>query len=50
MIEIRQDEIRAAAGAVVWAARMAEAYRLIEAEAVRLCESCPGACFASGES
>jgi predicted N-formylglutamate amidohydrolase len=50
MIEIRQDGIRAAADADAWAARLAEAYRLIEAEAVRLCESCPGASFALGES
>jgi len=35
MIEIRQDEIRAAAGAAAWAARLAEAYSLIEAEALR---------------
>jgi hypothetical protein len=48
MIEIRQDEIRTAAGAAVWAARMAEAYQLIEAEAVRFCESCLGAYSASG--
>jgi predicted N-formylglutamate amidohydrolase len=36
MIEIRQDGIRTAAGAAAWAARLAEAYRLIEAEALRL--------------
>jgi predicted N-formylglutamate amidohydrolase len=30
MIEIRQDEIRTLAGATRWAARLAEAYRLIE--------------------
>lgn len=33
MIEIRQDEIRTPAGATRWAARLAEAYRLIEDEA-----------------
>jgi predicted N-formylglutamate amidohydrolase len=33
MIEIRQDEIRTLAGATRWAARLAEAYRLIEDEA-----------------
>jgi len=32
MIEIRQDGIRTAAGAASWAARLADAYRLIEAE------------------
>lgn len=36
MIEIRQDGIRTAADAAAWAARLAEAYRLIEAEALRL--------------
>ena len=35
MIEIRQDGIHTAAGAAAWAARLAEAYRLIEAEALR---------------
>jgi predicted N-formylglutamate amidohydrolase len=35
MIEIRQDGIRTAAGAAVWAERLANAYRLIEAEALR---------------
>ena len=34
MIEIRHDEIRTAAGAATWAARLAEAYRLIEVEAL----------------
>jgi len=38
MIEIRQDGIRTAAGATAWAARLAEAYRLIESEARR--QSC----------
>jgi predicted N-formylglutamate amidohydrolase len=32
MIEIRQDAIRTAAGAAAWAARLAAAYRLVEAE------------------
>ena len=50
MIEIRQDGIRAAADADAWAARLVEAYQLIEAEAVRLCECYPGACSASAES
>ena len=36
MIEIRQDGIRAAEGVALWAERLAEAYRLIEAEALRL--------------
>ena len=35
MIEIRQDGIRTAAGAAAWAARLADAYRMIEAEALR---------------
>ena len=35
MIEIRQDGIRNAEGAAVWAERLAKAYRLIEAEALR---------------
>jgi predicted N-formylglutamate amidohydrolase len=35
MIEIRQDQIRKAAGAVAWATRLAEAYRLIEQQALR---------------
>jgi predicted N-formylglutamate amidohydrolase len=35
MIEIRQDGIRTAEGAAVWAERLAQAYRLIEAEALR---------------
>jgi predicted N-formylglutamate amidohydrolase len=38
MIEIRQDEIRTTAGAAAWAARLAESYRLIEAEALRIFE------------
>jgi len=36
MIEIRQDEIRTALGAIAWAARLAEAYRLIEIEVLGL--------------
>lgn len=36
MIEIRQDAIRTAAGATAWAARLAAAYGLIEAEVPRL--------------
>jgi predicted N-formylglutamate amidohydrolase len=36
MIEIRQDGIQTAEGAAFWAARLAEAYRLIEAEALKL--------------
>ena len=36
MIEIRQDGVATAAGAAVWAARLAVAYRMIEAEAVGL--------------
>jgi predicted N-formylglutamate amidohydrolase len=36
MIEIRQDGIRTAAGAAAWAARLAEAYRIIETEALRI--------------
>jgi predicted N-formylglutamate amidohydrolase len=36
MIEIRQDGIRTAAGTAAWAARLAESYRLIEAEALRI--------------
>jgi len=36
MIEIRQDGIDTAAGAAAWAARLANAYSLIEAEALRL--------------
>lgn len=39
MIEIRQDGIRSAADASAWAARLAEAYRRIEAEALALCRS-----------
>ena len=35
MIEIRQDMILTSANAAAWAARLAEAYRLIEAEALR---------------
>ena len=35
MIEIRQDGIRTAAGAAGWATRVAEAYRVIEAAALR---------------
>ena len=37
MIEIRQDGIQAAGDAAAWAERLADAYRLIEAEALRLC-------------
>ena len=36
MIEIRQDGIRTAEGVALWAERLAGAYRLIEAEALRL--------------
>jgi predicted N-formylglutamate amidohydrolase len=36
MIEIRQDEIRTTTGAAAWATRLAESYRLIEAEALRI--------------
>ena len=36
MIEIRQDGIQTAAGAAAWAARLAESYRLIEAEALHI--------------
>jgi predicted N-formylglutamate amidohydrolase len=36
MIEIRQDEVRDAAAAARWAARVADAYRRIEAEALKL--------------
>jgi predicted N-formylglutamate amidohydrolase len=36
MIEIRHDGIQTAAGAAAWAARLAESYRLIEAEALRI--------------
>ena len=36
MIEIRQDGIRTTAGAATWAARLAEVFRLIEPEALRL--------------
>ncbi len=39
MIEIRQDGIRGLAGAAVWATRLAQAYRRIEAEALSLCAS-----------
>jgi len=46
MIEIRQDGLRTAAGAAAWAARLAEAYRLIEAEA--LC--CCGSSFSAGSA
>jgi predicted N-formylglutamate amidohydrolase len=35
MIEIRQDGIRTADGVAAWAERLAEAYRIIEAEALR---------------
>jgi len=36
MIEIRQDGIQTAASTAAWAARLAKAYRLIEAEALRI--------------
>jgi predicted N-formylglutamate amidohydrolase len=36
MIEIRQDGIQTAAGAAAWAARLAQSYRLIEDEALRI--------------
>ena len=39
MIEIRQDLIRTVAGAAAWAARLAAAYRFIEAEIPRLLRS-----------
>lgn len=42
MIEIRQDGIQTSAAATAWAATLAEVYRLIEPEAVRLCASSPG--------
>ena len=42
MIEIRQDELRSAAAAAHWAARLAEAYRRIEAEALALWAWCKG--------
>jgi predicted N-formylglutamate amidohydrolase len=35
MIEIRQDGIRTEAGAAAWAERLADAYRLIKADALR---------------
>jgi predicted N-formylglutamate amidohydrolase len=38
MIEIRQDGIRGLAAAAAWATRLAQAYRRIEAEALRGCE------------
>jgi len=41
MIEIRQDEIRAAAGTDAWATRLAEAYRRIEVEALKICVKMP---------
>jgi len=50
MIEIRQDGIRTAAGAAAWAARLAAAYRLIEAEALRFFGSSFGANSASDQS
>jgi len=40
MIEIRQDGIRTAADAAAWAARLAAAYQLIEAEALHLDRAC----------
>ena len=47
MIEIRQDGLRTVAGAAAWAARLAETYRLIEAEALRFFGSSASAEFAS---
>jgi predicted N-formylglutamate amidohydrolase len=47
MIEIRRDGIQTAAGADAWAARLAEAYRLIEAGALRIFES---SCHANSAS
>jgi len=41
MIEIRQDGIRTAASAAAWAARLAETYLSIEAEALRFVGSSP---------
>jgi predicted N-formylglutamate amidohydrolase len=43
MIEIRQDGIRTPAGAAAWAAQLAQAYRMIEAEALRFFEPWPQA-------
>jgi predicted N-formylglutamate amidohydrolase len=37
MIEIRQDEIRDTAAAATWAVRLADAYRQIETEALKIC-------------
>jgi predicted N-formylglutamate amidohydrolase len=39
MIEIRQDEIRDTAAAATWAARLADAYRQIETEALKIWRS-----------
>lgn len=50
MIEIRQDQVRTAAGIDLWAARLAEAYRLIEVEALRLFGSVLDIDTTSGES
>jgi predicted N-formylglutamate amidohydrolase len=50
MIEIRQDGIRTAADAAAWAARLAEAYRIIEAEALRIFRSSFNAHSASDKS
>ena len=50
MIEIRQDEIRTTTGAAAWAARLAESYRLIEAEALRILGSSSNAHSASDPS
>ncbi len=50
MIEIRQDGIRTAAGAAAWAARLANAYRIIEAEALRILGSSFSAHSASDPS
>lgn len=50
MVEIRQDGIRTAADAAGWAARLADAYRSIEAEAVLLCGSSPNSSAANRAS
>jgi predicted N-formylglutamate amidohydrolase len=50
MIEIRQDEIRTAAEAAAWARRLAEAYRLMEGEALGLVATASGPGPPSGRS
>lgn len=50
MIEIRQDGIQTAAAAAAWAARLAEAYRLIQADALRIFGSSFNANSASDQS